>query len=141
MVDNPLDALLGYQLHRAAATMMADLAHSIEGLALTRTEASVLLLIAHNPGVTQSEIGRILAIQRANMAPIAAMLTDRGLLKRKRADGRSQGLLLNRAGMALAAELASTIAAHESKFLPDISLSDRQMLVGLLRRVWMPELP
>jgi DNA-binding MarR family transcriptional regulator len=135
-IDNPLDALLGYQLRRASAAILADLAHALEEVALTPTEASVLLLIGYNPGITQSEIGRTLAIQRANMAPIAAMLTERGLLARSQADGRSQGLVLKRAGVALADRVRAIIAAHEAKFLPELSDDERHALIAVLRRVW-----
>jgi len=137
-IDNPLDTLLGYQLRRASAAILADLARALEELELTPTEASVLLLIGHNPGITQSEIGRTLAIQRANMAPIAAMLTERFLLTRTQADGRSQGLLLKRAGVALADRVRAIIAAHEARFLPDLPEEERQSLIGVLRRVWAP---
>jgi DNA-binding MarR family transcriptional regulator len=135
-IDNPLDVLLGYQLRRASAAILADLTHALEEVALTPTEASVLLLIGYNPGITQSEIGRTLAIQRANMAPIAAMLTERGLLARSQADGRSQGLVLKRAGVALADRVRAIIAAHETKFLPELSDEERLALIGVLRRVW-----
>lgn len=135
-VDNPLDGLLGYQLRRASGAMLADLAHVLDGPGLTPTEASVLLLIAHNPGITQSEIGRILAIQRANMAPIAAMLTENGLLSRTQADGRSQGLELREAGRALAERVWEGIETHEAGFLPDMTAAERRGLVDLLRRVW-----
>ena len=136
VIDNLLDALLGYQLRRASATVLADLAQSLDSLALKPTEASVLLMIAHNPGITQSEVGRILAIKRANMAPIAALLSKRHLVDRIRADGRSQGLELTAAGTALARDVRARIDAHEARFLPDLTLAERNALVDLVRRVW-----
>ena len=39
-----------------------------------------LLVIEANPSITESEIGRLLTIKRANMAPLAALLTSRGLV-------------------------------------------------------------
>lgn len=135
-IGNPLGDLLGYQLRRASAVVVADLAHTLADLVLRPTEASVLLLIGANPGVTQSDIGRELAIKRANMAPIAAMLSDRGLIDRTRPDGRSQGLMLSEAGTTLAIELRRRIDEHEARFLPDLSPRDRAALTALVRRVW-----
>lgn len=134
--DNPLDALLGYQLRRASATILADLAQTLDDVALRPTEASVLLLIDRNPGITQSEIGRVLAIQRANMAPIAALLGERGLVERLPADGRSHGLRLSAAGATLARQVRARIDAHEARFLPDLTPAEREALVALVRRVW-----
>lgn len=100
------------------------------------TEASVLLLIGRNPGITQSEIGRILAVQRANMAPLTAMLAHRDLIERTRADGRSQGLMLTPAGKAMAKTLTDRIDAHEARFLPSLSSKERRELIDLVRRIW-----
>jgi DNA-binding MarR family transcriptional regulator len=136
-IDNPLDGLLGYQLRRASATILADLARSIEDLGFKPAEASVLLLIGRNPGITQSEIGRTLAIQRANMAPLTAMLTDRDLVERTRADGRSQGLMLTPAGDTMAKTLADRVEAHEARFLPALSPRERRDLIDLVRRIWL----
>ncbi len=72
------------------------------------------------------------------MAPIAAMLTERFLLTRTQADGRSQGLLLKRAGVALADRVRAIIAAHEARFLPDLPEEERRLLIGVLRGVWAP---
>lgn len=134
--DNPLDGLLGYQLRRASTAILADLAHSLADLRLRPTEASVVLLIAANPSITQSEIGRILGIQRANMAPIAAMLTERGVIDRSRADGRSHPLRLSEAGRALSGEIHARIATHEARFLRDLPPTERAALVATLRQVW-----
>ena len=135
---NPLDSLLGYQLRRASAAILADLSRSLEDLSLRPTEASVILLIDRNPGITQSDLGRILAIKRANMAPIAAALSDRQLIERARTSGRSQGLQLSDAGQQLARDILARIAQHEARFLPSLPQEDRQALVDILRRVWMP---
>ena len=135
-IDNPVDALLGYQLRRASAVMFAALAHALEDVALKPTEGSVLLLIAANAGITQSEIGRTLAIKRANMAPIAALLTDRGLVERMRPDGRAQGLNLSKAGRSLAATVRQRIERHEARFLSGLTAAERETFIALVRRVW-----
>lgn len=98
LLTNPLDDLLGYQLRRASAALMGELARELDRIGLKATEASVLILIDANPGITQSEIGRALNIKRANMAPLAAMLDLRGFISRQKADGRSQGLIVTTVG-------------------------------------------
>lgn len=133
---NPLDALLGYQLRRASAAILADFARTLDDLSLRPTEASILILIGRNPGITQSELGRVLGIKRANMAPLAALLSDRALIDRTRPDGRSQGLRLTAAGEAVADDIRQRIVAHEARFLPELTPSDRAALVALVRRIW-----
>ncbi len=93
--SNPLEQLLGYQLRRASQAMMADLGAELAELELRVTEMSVLLVIDENPDITQSEIGRVLAIQRANMVPLTTQLERRGLIRRGATIGRAQALRLN----------------------------------------------
>jgi DNA-binding MarR family transcriptional regulator len=75
---NPLEDLLGYQLRRASQAMLEDLVAALNDLDLRPTSVSALLLVGANPGITQSRIGQILAIERANMVPMTANLTRHG---------------------------------------------------------------
>ena len=138
-IINPLEERLGYQLRRASTVMQADLTKALSGLSLRPHEASALLLIEKNPGITQSEIGRSLGIKRANMAPIAAMLSNRHLVERSRFDGRSQGLRLSPEGEALAHTVHKRMNVHEARFLPGLSPSERVALTSAIAKVWADE--
>ena len=59
---------------------MAEFASRIVVLGLRTSEATILQIVAENPGISQSALGRMLDIQRANMTPIAARLEARGLV-------------------------------------------------------------
>jgi DNA-binding MarR family transcriptional regulator len=116
--------------------MLADLTETLGEIGLRPTEASVVLVIEDNPGIIQSEVGRALGIQRANMAPLAAGLTDSGWILRSRSDGRSQGLRLSEAGLAGAARIRTLIRTHEARFAPNLSAAERAQLVKLLHSLW-----
>jgi DNA-binding MarR family transcriptional regulator len=135
-IDNPLDDQLGYQLRRASSLMFSDLTRKLHDLDLRPSDAATLVLIATNPGITLSAIGRVLGIHRANMTPIAAMLSRRHLVERSRADGRSQGLALTAAGARMFEEVSGRIAAHEAPFLQRLTPSERGTLMALLQKVW-----
>jgi DNA-binding MarR family transcriptional regulator len=115
-LTNALDRLLGYQLRRASAVMMADFARVLADFEMRPAEVSTLLVIAENPDCSQSEVGEALAIKRANMVPIIARLIERGLVARTRLDGRSLALRVTPVGEAQAAEGWRRIAAHEAQF-------------------------
>jgi DNA-binding MarR family transcriptional regulator len=133
---NPLEDLLGYQLRRASQAMLGDLASALDDLALSPTRVSVMELIASNPGITQSRIGQILAVERANMAPITAKLKKRGLVRPSRADGRSYGLHLTPVGKALMKTIRKRIANHENKFWKDAKVAERDAMVAFLKCLW-----
>lgn len=133
---NPLDSLLGYQLRRASQAILEDLVRTIEDLELRPTTTSIVLLVAANPGVTQSSIGQFLAIERANMVPMTAKLVQQGLLSRAPADGRSHGLHLTEKGKKVAASLRKRIAAHEMPFWKGLSSKERSALLKFLKSLW-----
>jgi len=115
-IANSLDSLLGYQLRRASAVMMADLARELGDLELRPAEVTALLVIGENAGCSQTEVGQVLGIKRANMVPIVSRLMDRGLVDREKADGRSHALSLTEAGQATARDALDRIARHEQRF-------------------------
>ena len=134
-LENPLEKRLGYQLRRASSAMMTDLAGRLEPLSLRIVEASVLVLIKANPAITQTEIGRNLGIQRANMVPLTAGLMERGLVNRQAADGRSHALTLTAAGRSLTTKVDGVMQAHEESFLAGLSAADRGRLARLLTAI------
>jgi DNA-binding MarR family transcriptional regulator len=125
---NPLEMHLGYRLRRASSTAMGDLARRLAQLDLKPTEASVLVLVDANPRISQSRIGQMLGIQRANMAPLVAGLTARGLILREAIDGKSQGLRLTEPGRALTARVLAQMEANEAAFFGGLTGPQRNAL-------------
>jgi DNA-binding MarR family transcriptional regulator len=132
----PFDGLAGYHLRRASVLAMSDLSAALAGLGLKPAEASALFMIAAQDGLTQAELGRALGIQRANMAPMMAGLIAKGWVSRAAVDGRSQALLLSRAGKDIHDQAMTATRAHEQRVFGTLSNAEQATLIGLLRRVW-----
>ncbi len=132
MID-PMSDYPGYLLRRASAIAMARLAKHLKTLHLTPTDATVLNVIDANPNSKQSEIGRMLDIARANMAPLISRLAQRGLIERQPVDGRSHGLVLSRSGRALIPRIKSAFAEHEEALVKGVPASQRRAFVAALR--------
>ena len=135
-LDDPADDLLGYHLRRVSVHSMSDFSAALAPLGLRPAEASVLFVVGANPGVTQSQIGRMLGIKRANMAPLVASLAKRGLLRATPKDGRSHGLRLTTAGGALCRRARRAADAHDRRFFATLADADRARLLGHLRALW-----
>ncbi|MGH8296755.1 MAG: MarR family winged helix-turn-helix transcriptional regulator [Steroidobacteraceae bacterium] len=133
MLIDPLKELPGYALRRASAAFMAKLASRLAPLDLRPVEASVLLIIASNPGVTQSEIGRLLDIASANMAPLAARLADRELIVREPVDGRSHGLTVSEPARRLVKKARRIVEELEAELLERIPVHQRSAFLDALR--------
>lgn len=132
MID-PMSDYPGYLLRRASALAMARLAKRLKALHLNPTDATVLNVIDANPNAKQSEIGRMLDIARANMAPLISRLAKRDLIERQPVDGRSHGLVLSRAGRALLPRIKAAFAEHEEELMKKVSVSQRRVFVAGLR--------
>ena len=131
-LTNSLDTRLGYQLRRASAVMMADLARELADLDLRPAEVTALLVVGENPGCSQTEVGQVLGIKRANMVPIISRLMDRGLIARERIDGRSHALYLTDTGRDTAATARDRIDRHEARFVALLSQPDHAALFRVL---------
>jgi DNA-binding MarR family transcriptional regulator len=103
-VSDPLARRVTYLLRRVSAAMMAGLASSLAELELRPVEASMLVVIAANPGCKQAQIGRLLGIKAANMAPLIGALVTRGMIAKSQMDGRSQAVVLTKLGKVAARE-------------------------------------
>jgi DNA-binding MarR family transcriptional regulator len=132
VIEDPLRDLPGYALRRVSAAIMARLAARLAKLDLRPSEATVLLVIAANPGIIQSEVGRLLGIASANMAPLVARLADRNLVTREAVDGRSQGLTLSDAGRRVTLKARSIMDDLEADLTSRIPAAERATFLKVL---------
>ncbi|GGE37680.1 hydroxycinnamic acid degradation regulator [Marinicauda pacifica] len=133
---DPLKNFVGYALRRASSLEMANLSNQLAQLDLRPTEGSVIVIVQANPGIRQSDIGRMLDIASANMTPLIARLDSRGLILRKRKDGRSQGLRLTEEGMRLATQALAEMEKHEREMMARVPEAMREPLVSALQSIW-----
>jgi DNA-binding MarR family transcriptional regulator len=133
---DPLRDLPGYALRRASSAAMQKLARALTPLDLRPSDASVLLVIEANPNITQSEIGRMLDIAGANMAPLVSRLEKRELVERQPVDGRSHGLELTAAGRVLCVRAKKLMKSNEDDLLAKIPPAQRAAFVSILQSLW-----
>jgi len=133
---DPLPQFPGYALRRAANATAAELSARLAALDLRQSDASALILIGANPGVTASAIGRALDIQRANMVPLLNKLETAGLIDRVAIDKKSRGLELTALGRKRVAEARKAIDAFENELLERVPLQHRPHLLPALEALW-----
>ena len=135
-MDDPLIRFPGYALRRAANATAAELSARLAALDLRQSDASMLMLVASNPGATSSALGRALGIERANMVPLLKRLEEAGLIEREAIDGKSQGLRLTPAGLRRLAEARKIIEAFEAELLTRVPAEHRDHLLPALNAIW-----
>ena len=133
---DPLPSFPGYALRRAANATAAELSARLAELGLRQSDVSVLILIAENPGVTASAIGRALDIQRANMVPLLNRLEDARLIERAPIDRKSLGLDLTEPGRELLARARQVVESFEAELIARVPPEHRAHLLPALEALW-----
>jgi DNA-binding MarR family transcriptional regulator len=135
-MDDPLLRFPGYALRRAANATAAELSARLAAVDLRQSHASLLMLVASNPGATSSALGRALGIERANMVPLLKRLEEAGLIEREAIDGKSQGLRLTSAGQRRLAEARQIIETFEAELVARVPSEHREHLLPALNAIW-----
>ena len=135
-MDDPLLRFPGYALRRAANSTAAELSARLAAVDLRQSHASLLMLVASNPGATSSALGRALGIERANMVPLLKRLEEAGLIEREAIDGKSQGLRLTADGQRRLAEARSIIETFEAELVARVPSEHREHLLPALNAIW-----
>ena len=132
-----LEGLVGYRLRRAATVFMTDFRLAMGDSSIRPVLFAMLSIVAENPGINQTSLGRALGIQRANLVPLVNDLLERGLIERRQAqqDKRAFALLLSSKGETELAEATKRIRAQEQKRLKPLDKKERAQLLELLRRI------
>ncbi len=138
-MKDPLVRLCGYLLQRAASSALAELNQRLAPLGLRHAGVAMLMLVEARPGITQSQAGRVLDIQRANMVPFVARLEGLGVLRRRQVDGRSQALELTGRGRMLLERARGVVAAHEAELIERVPEELRPMVLPVLMALWQGE--
>ena len=138
-MQDPLNTLCGYLLQRAASSALAELNQRLAPLGLRHAGVALLMLVEARPGITQSQAGRTLDIQRANMVPFVARLEGLGAMRRRQVDGRSQALELTSRGRLLLERARRVVAAHEAQLLERVPEKLRPMVLPVLLALWQGE--
>lgn len=133
----PLGGLLGHALKRASAAMMADFSSGPAMAGIRPTRFIALRMISEQPGLTASALGRLLNIQRANMAPLLGDLESNGWIARTAVPGdrRAAALSLTGAGKALMPKLNDAAARHEARYTSLMTQGELALLHDLLGRI------
>lgn len=129
---------IGFLLKRVQMAVFTDFIRTFSPADIRPAQFSVLIIIARNPGLKQSQVSAALSIKRTNFVPLLDSLEARGLVKRKLAatDRRSHALHLTAKGTALVGELTALWHEHEGRIRTLLGGDDAHAhLCGLLNRL------
>jgi DNA-binding MarR family transcriptional regulator len=128
---------IGYVVRRAQLAIFKDFIKTLAPVDIRPAQYSVLIVIDRNPGLTQAELGRALAIKRANLVGMLNELERRKLARRvaSPSDRRSHALHLTAGGRQALARFHRLALEHEKRASRTLDPDEKRRLVELLGRV------
>lgn len=136
-----LETLIGYNARRAALSVIGLFLQRMAIYGLRPVDFSVLSLITHNPGITSRQLCSALNILPPNLVGMVNTLERRGLIQRSPhpRDRRALGLHLTADGEALMREAEVTASNLEVEAAGRLTAGERNTLIRLLRKVYLPD--
>jgi DNA-binding MarR family transcriptional regulator len=130
-----LNERLGYFVRRVQVWVFQDFIRRLASINISPAQFSVLVVIAANKGLSQSELATTLGIERARLVRLLHRLERRGLTQRlpSSADGRRHALRLTREGQKLLARAKSLAAQHEAALKEKFGAERYRLLFEALR--------
>lgn len=100
--------------------------------------ASLLQLVAANPGASQVDLARAMHVDKASLVALLDKAEAAGWLKRVRSkdDRRRHELMLTASGQTKAAALRQQMMRHEKKYIERYTPAELEQLVKFLRRIY-----
>lgn len=135
--DDALRGLFGYGLKRAFSAIQADLTVTLRPFELRMVTYSLLAVIVDNPGVRQSQLAEVLAIERPNLVVLIDELESRELISRDRepTDRRAYALTCTLPGRRLYEAARMAVLAHEARYLQTLDSEQIDQIKANLRRI------
>ena len=132
-----LPDLIGYSLRKAQIAVFQNFQNAVAPHDITPGQFGVLILIRENIGLSQSELGTAIGIDRSTMVAVIDRLESRGWVVRapSPSDRRSYALELSPEGEALVNELIPRVLAHEQHMVQKLAPHEQGTLIDLLGRV------
>ena len=132
-----LEEQVGYWLRRAYQRHMAIFAAVMGDLDLTSVQFAALVKLRDMKAVTQTELGRLIGMDKATISGMVSRLQRRGLLQFRPdpLDRRSRIIALTAEGEALLAQALLRIDQVSEDTLAPISAAERAALRETLRKL------
>ncbi len=132
-----LEDLIGYNLKRAYVIVQADFRKTLGEDGMSARVFSALSLCVRFPNITQSELARMMGIERSGLVAIVDELEAKNHLRRAPVPGdrRVQALAPTETGRIAYKEAIKAVRAHEDRLFADMSPKEKETLLSLLKRI------
>lgn len=140
--SSDLEDLIGYNLKRAYVIVQSDFRDALGKDGLSARVFSALSLTVEYPNITQSELARMMGIERSGLVAIVDELEERGYLQRAPVPGdrRVQALVPTDGGRQAYAAAIEVVRTHEHRLFEGMTEEEKSTLLTLLKKIRQKEI-
>ena len=130
-----LNEHLGYFIRRLQVWVFQDFIRTLAPVDIRPAQYSVLVVIAANPGLSQSDLADRLGIERARLVRVLDKLEKRGLTQRLASPptGAPMPCGSRATGQKILKRAAMLAALHEAKLIEKLGPEQRKSMLTLLK--------
>lgn len=127
----------GHLIRRSQQIAVAIFMEECAGRDITPIQYAVLSVLAARPGIDQSTLAGLAALDRSTLGDVVARLARRGLLRRTPdpQDRRSRVLTLTPAGSRLLGDIEVPVRRAQRRMLAPLNAAERKLLMSLLAQL------
>jgi len=124
-------------LHRAGQCASDAFVSEMGGIDLTPRQFAVLLTVAQNEGLSQTDLVQLTGIDRSTLADIVRRMLKKGLLQRRRTreDARAYAVKLSDEGVRVLSAACPKVEAVDARILGSLSADQRAALIEGLKAI------
>ncbi len=133
--EGPLDASPSHLLHRVLQLALDIYTEETGPGAITQRQYAVLTAVAHNPGLTQTDLVKATGIDRSTLADMVARMISKGLLERERSslDARANTVRLTAQGTGELEGAKPRVEGADRRILALLPRGKRDSFLNVLR--------
>ena len=133
----PLAGWVGFNLRMAQEAAFQAFSRRSQEIGESPGRFATLMLIARNPGISQTELSHAAGRDKSSLTPVIEDLVRRGLVERRRmdTDRRAYRLNVTKDGKKTLASMTRCARKHERNLDRVIGMRDRTRFLALLKRI------
>ena len=127
----------GHLIRRLQQISLALFLEETEGFDITPIQYSAVLAIENHPGIDQTALCNIIAIDRSTVAEVVTRLERKKLIRRTpgTTDRRTRQLCITPAGRKLIDDIESAVQSTQKRILEPLTVSERTALMRMLKKL------
>lgn len=137
VLDRSLEDLVGYNVKRSNILFQSGVRKVLEGHGLNPRSFAALCQVVAHPGISQSDVARVLGIERSGLVAIIDSLQENNCLERTTVqdDRRVQALKPTQEGIETAKRAMVDVNAKENQIMENLTSDEQITLLSLLQKL------